>query len=124
MKAEDQDAGLIFASTTKDRSLNDVRGFQSEVAGWQGRQISKVRRYDSSPSGQTGDSYPIPKAGIGSSPRFAAARAAEAIFERAIQFQRRELVAVLWAETKAAALWGSAAAVELRGGETAVSLKG
>src|ERR1017187_10291761 len=67
MKAEDQDAGLIFASTTKD---------------------------DSSPSGQTGDTYPIPKAGIGSSPRFAAARAAEATFERAIQFQRRELVAV------------------------------
>src|ERR1017187_9340037 len=108
MKAEDQDAGLIFASTTKDRSLNDVRGFQSEVAGWQGRQISKVRRYDSSPSGQTGDSYPIPKAGIGSSPRFADDCGLPAV----------------WAETKAAALWGSAAAVELRGGETAVSLKG
>ena len=97
MKAEDQDAGLIFASTTKDRGLNDIRGFQSEVAGGNDARFPKFEDTILRPRGKPGT---------------------------AIQFQRRELVAVLWAETKAAAPWGSAAAVELRGGETAVSLKG
>ena len=67
MKAEDQDAGLIFASTTKDRGLNDIRGFQSEVAGGKDARFPKFEDTILRPRGKPGT---------------------------AIQFQRRELVAV------------------------------
>ena len=67
MKAEDQDAGLIFASTTKDRGLNDIRGFQSEVAGGNDARFPKFEDTILRPRGKPGT---------------------------AIQFQRRELVAV------------------------------
>src|ERR1017187_2000123 len=62
------------------RSFHDLRA----ASGWLSHHLASaasVRNFGIAIGflGQTGYSYPIPKAGIGSSPRFAAARAPEGI---------------------------------------------